>query len=532
MKRYTPFLLALSVAVAAVSVPVALTLVIVQAQSRADAEARMLVLAGEVLRRSNETSHQIQDALHRLQADASREPCSDTALTRMRAIDMASPYLQTVGYVQNNYLVCSSQGNHGTAYPLGKPDYTSNLGYAVRTAVELPPGSGRRLFVSEQNGFAAIVHRDLAIDVFTEEPAVSLGLVRGSSRTLVLGRGEFRVAWLDRLGNQSGVAFSNDDYLVGLKRSEVGDFIVFAAMPTAQLAQRQWDLAIKLVPIGLVVGVAIAVLLLRFVRSQQSMRSQLRAALKRNEFFLLYQPIVAAGTGRIVGAEALIRWRRRDGDQVRPDMFIPAAEESGLITRITAYVMKRVAAELPPVLAVMPDFHVTINIAAADIEHIDLVPNLKQLCAALHCSEQVVVVEMTERGFLNAERARDQIQRIRALNVGVAIDDFGTGYSSLSMLESFTLDYLKIDKSFVDTIGTEAATSQVVLHIIEMAKSLKLDMVAEGVETAEQAAFLQGRGVQFLQGWHFGRPMPISELLERLTQQRTANTEDAAHAIV
>lgn len=516
MNKKSAITLAIVVGLIAISIPIAISIYLSWRQSFDEQMTLVSSIAKDILRRNHASTEQVRGVFRELSAARALDPCSDQNRRLMGKLDLESEHVQAVGYIRNNTLLCSSYGLHNT--PVGAPAYETSYGSEVRPGLEFPILPGKKFLVvtDKATGYTAAVHPKLPIDVFSEDPNISLGLFSLTSRTRLLGRGNFRPEWMERLGDGEVVQFSDGQSLVAIQRSNRFAYAAFAAVPMAKVNQGLVHAALVLVPIGLLASLALGFAVRYLAMQQMALPAVLKMALRRDEFFLNYQPIVDLQTGKWVGAEALIRWRRANGEMVRPDFFIAVAEEAGLIQRITERVLALVGRDAEGLFRDYPDFHIAVNLSAADLESPAIIDRLRHLADRTCAGPGNLLVEATERGFMKAEVAREILREIRAAGIQAAIDDFGTGYSSLAYLESFELDYLKIDKSFVDKIGTETATSQVALHIIEMAKDLRLRMIAEGVETQAQACFLRERGVQFAQGWFFAKPMSFAKLAEGL----------------
>lgn len=517
MNKTLTTIVALVAALISIVSPILLAIMLSRQQGLNNQKSDVLAYARDVIRRSDEVTDQISAGIQALVAAHADEPCSDANIALMRQIDISSSYIQAIGYVSGDRLICSSLGLSNTNWPLGPVDLITSNGVIDRYNVEFPFAQGTKFIVVELHQYAAIIHKSLPIDITTTDSAVSLAVFNTDNRGILTSRGYIDLAWLDRSTDGQEVTFISADHIVAVVRSKRYLTGAVAAVPLINLDQQTRATATLLVPIGVVAGIVLAFAILSLARQQLAMPAILKAALKRKEFFLVYQPIVDLHTGRWVGAEALTRWQRPGGELVGPDVFIPVAEATGLIQRITEHVFELVARDALRLFERHPDFHISINLSSQDLQSWRTAEMLEHLAHTTSASSGNLIVEVTERGFINAEVAREIVRQIRANGIHVAIDDFGTGYSSLSYLETFELDYLKIDKSFVDTLGTEAPTSHVALHIIEMAKSLKLEMVAEGVETDSQAKFLRDRGVGFAQGWLFCQPVSFAEIAAYLS---------------
>jgi len=348
------------------------------------------------------------------------------------------------------------------------------------------------------------------------EQDAAIAAISTVSPVLISSRGSIHPEWIRVNPGLQETTFTDSGFVVAISRSSKYRIGTIVALPISHVTDKTKSVAMVLAPVGAVAGLLLAFAIVYLGRIQLGLPAVIKAALRRNEFFLVYQPIVELSTGKWVGAEALIRWKRPSGEIVGPDLFIPAAEEAGLIQRITERVFQLVAHDAAGLFQRHPHFHVSINLSPADLHSTHTIELLQQLVGNLKAGPANLIVEATERGLVKADQGKDVIRAIRTAGIRVAVDDFGTGYSSLSYLEAFELDFLKIDRSFVESVGTGAATSRVAEHIIEMAKALKLELVAEGVETEAQARYLREHGVHLAQGYLYARPMPYSELAAKL----------------
>ena len=254
------------------------------------------------------------------------------------------------------------------------------------------------------------------------------------------------------------------------------------------------------------------------VKERRALKRRMRDAIETNGFFLHYQPIVDARTRTLIGVEALARWRDAEDKIILPDLFIPLAEESGAITPLGSRLLAEACACLRHLTKNKKPF-VPISLNISTIECRDPGFGLRLISAIerFQVPPNLINIEITESTIIqNIQVTRENLKLLKHYGVGIHMDDFGTGYSSLSVLRDLPLDVLKIDRSFVSDIGEVNGSAPIVQAIVELAKKLGFNTVAEGVETKEQAEFLRDIGVNALQGFYFSRPVPAEQLTAML----------------
>lgn len=267
--------------------------------------------------------------------------------------------------------------------------------------------------------------------------------------------------------------------------------------------------------LGLISGLVGGLLCLYILSIRSRPGKEIISAIKHHQFYVVYQPVVDAKNRQIGGVEALMRWSHPTAGNIPPDAFISYAEAQDLIVPLTRHLFELIARDALVLKDLLPPgAKLGINIAPGHLHAESFQQDIRNLAASLPENYFQLVLEITERDMLHQEKAMSLFTWLRGEGIEVAIDDFGTGHSALIYLERFTLDYLKIDRGFVNAIGRETITSPVLDAVLTLTHRLNLVTVAEGVETEEQASWLRDHGVDYLQGYLISRPLTLQQLVE------------------
>ncbi|MGB2585421.1 MAG: EAL domain-containing protein [Pseudolabrys sp.] len=374
--------------------------------------------------------------------------------------------------------------------------------------IALPTGERmvrlRRQVASGPNGIAALVPATLFL------PQVSTQGGPFSAYARIMTRQGTIIGEVGEKPHEAGA-----DFLAVMKSEKFG-FVVEIVTSRARIAAQHADLK-WFGPLGagllLIAATGIVVLVPR--RTARNPMAEIEHALEAGEFVPYYQPIVDIRTGRLCGAEVLVRWRKPDGTLVLPGAFIPLMESSDLIHTLTRNLMQKVCDEAGPSISRRSDLRIAFNFAGKLFSEPTIVKDVRNIFANSPIKFSQVVLEVTERDpIVNFTKTRQTIAALQDLGVRIAIDDVGIGHSGLSYMLKLGVDIIKIDKIFVDAIGTDRNSTTIVETLVDLARNMRMDVVAEGVENFEQVMHLRALGVRLAQGYVFAPPLPGSSFLQ------------------
>jgi sensor c-di-GMP phosphodiesterase-like protein len=278
------------------------------------------------------------------------------------------------------------------------------------------------------------------------------------------------------------------------------------------LASQQGDLrSLGTIASGLLAILILALSVLLPRRERSNPIAEIERALEAGEFIPYYQPIVDIRSGRLRGAEVLVRWRKADGTLMPPAAFIPLAESSGLIIELTRKLMRRVSEDVGRVVGPRPHLKIGFNLTARHFADETIVEDMRRIFKKSPIRLSQIVLEMTERQPLqNFTEARRVVAALQGLGVRIAIDDVGSGHSGLSYMLKLGVDIIKIDKMFIDSVGIDRHSNTIIETLIDLAQNMRMDVIAEGVESFEQVVQLRELGIRAAQGYVFAPPLPSS----------------------
>ncbi len=439
--------------------------------------------------------------------------CDDALLLAMRQHLFSARFIKDIGFVQGDYMICSTGIGRFTS-----PVYVDIADYQGPKGSEIWVDRGIELF--NQQVKAMIVRNGDFNAVITQNQFDSFIKIPVQWRIMYHYDNEHvHVAGHKTLPVPVEPQHKIDDaFFYQTDCSNEVPYCIGTLTPRSYFEQYNHQLLSLWYLIALLGGVITLSGLLVASNFLHSAKSRILRGLRSSHFYCDYQPIVELKTGRIIGCEVLARFKDNTGP-IFPDEFIPIIQDSNKTWEFSVQIMNRVFKDLSPVAANLAPFKVNINFFARDIDNGHVLAISKHALTSLN--DINLVVEVTESEQLASMSSKKTLQSLSQQGFQVAIDDFGTGYSNLGQLRQFTCHTLKIDRSFVSEMEDGSIRSSLIPHVVDIAKNINVNIVAEGIENDKQRVALLNAGIEFGQGYHFGRPMPINQLVRLLQSDKS-----------
>lgn len=459
-----------------------------------------------------------------------QQPCDQIA-SKLQRIGSLNPYFRTIGKVEQDKITCSS--GYGQQFVLLKEmilrdvplprEAQWSLSIAGTSGVPNRPAIIFMHHLPDGEGFWALVDGQYLIDfmhAISSTHRYHFSMTFSDGAPISFGDAQIATSgWFQPLTYQA-------------KSSRYPISVTLIADPS-ELISAWRQVMFIIMPMAAIFSILLMMLMANWLQQHASWRDEIRRAIIRNQFRAHYQPVYDNRLDRCIGVEALLRWTTPDGNNIGPDIFIGAAEAEGMIVPLTRHLLDLIVEDVQAWQVEHP-FHLAINLAADHLQHPDFVDDMLHFAERVKDKQFVITLELTERSLIEdgAEVAR-KLEQLRGCGMKVAIDDFGTGHCSLSYLQTFTLDYLKIDRGFIKAIESLEGRTPVLDAIIQLCHELDLEVLGEGVETELQFRYLQQRDVVLIQGYYYARPMDSAALIAWLLdhqQQRLLTAAQNAHA--
>lgn len=495
--------------------PLVLGILCTAIEARHTVSQQQISTANSLLTQAEKMSDNAWDMITQLR-QYHYQPCEKIEDQLQRAGTL-NAYFRSVGLLNGENISCSSAFGlvHGTLTQMmmQPPPITGKAWWSISIRGTYGvPNRPAVVFVRQlpdSTGFWAVIDGQYLMDFMH-----AIGESRGYQMSLRFSGGAAITSGPADI--EPELYFKSEPYQAESSRYPIS---VNVTVPASELLKAWRQALFIFLPMAAIFSILLMVLTANWLRRRISWGDEIRRAIRNRQFSVHYQPVYSTEIERCKGAEALLRWQLPNGEMIRPDIFISHAEAEGVIVPLTQHLLDLMAEDIQG-WQVEPGFHIGLNVAAEHLQHADFVLDIQRFARRIKDKQMVVTLELTERSLIDdGELVARKLRHLQSHGMKVAIDDFGTGHCSLSYLLTFPLDYLKIDRGFINAIEGLEVETPVLDAIINLCHKLKLDVLGEGVETSLQYDYLRQRGVVLIQGYYYARPMDNDRLRAWLNEQ-------------